>query len=111
MSFEVGKDQVQVLVTLRDELTVADVRDLRNALLAAVAGPVPVAVDADAASRIDVSIVQVLCSVGKSTGRLTVPRCSAQVRDYLERAGVSIDGWAGAPAAAAGALTNGVCNG
>ena len=93
MSYTIQKQTSQILVSIQDELTIAQVRGLWDELLAAVSDPLPVVVDARNARRIDLSIVQVLHAISKSLGKLTVQDCSAQVRDYLVRAGVSLDHW------------------
>jgi anti-anti-sigma regulatory factor len=95
MSYTIEKNPSEILVTIQEELTIADVKGLRDDLLAAVSDPRPVVVSAKDARRIDISVVQVLYAVQKAAGRMTIRDCSVGIRDYLEWAGIFIDRWAG----------------
>lgn len=110
MSYTIEKSEEQILVTIQHELTVAEVSGFRNALHAAAGDLLPVVVDAKDAKRIDISILQVLYAVRKLTGKLTMRDCSSGVRDYLARAGVTIDLWADSSSVNE-TLANGECNG
>ena len=101
MSYSIQRNPSWIQVTIQDELTVADVGGLRDELLRAAADPLPIIVDAKAAKRIDISIVQVLFSAQKSFGQLTIQECSAGVSNYLARAGVAIGRWSSPPLATA----------
>ena len=93
MSYKIELNASNILVTLRDDLTVADAKELRDELLAAAPHAMPILLDAENARRIDASIVQVLYAAQKTLGKLTVQGCSSEIRNYLELAGVTIESW------------------
>jgi len=110
MSYAIEKDATRMVLHIRDDLTVADVKGLRDDLLAACRDRLPVVVDAADAKRVDISIVQVLHSLQKSAGKMTFEKFSGPVADYLTFAGVYMDRWAG-PAPDTQSLMNGAGNG
>ena len=101
MSYAIQKDSSQVLLRISDELTVADVKPLRDEMLSACSEHLPIVVNARNAKRIDISVVQVLESVYKSLGKLTFQECAPAVAEYLAFAGVHVDRWSGTSLAVA----------
>lgn len=97
MSYAIQSTSSEIVVSLRDELTIAHVAGLREELLAALRGALAVVVDAGEAKCLDMSIVQLLHSVRKTVGTLTLRACSTEVRDYLARSGISLDQLTGEP--------------
>jgi hypothetical protein len=97
MSYTIQKDTSQILLKIQDELTVADVKRFKEDLLEAVSDPLPIVVDAKEATRIDLSIVQVLHTLRGTAGKLTVQGCPDGIKSYLAWAGVPIDRWAAQP--------------
>ncbi len=95
MSYTITTNASQIRVTLNGELAVSEARNVREDLLAAVSNPLPIVIDATNAERIDVSIVQIFHAAAKLTGMLTFENSPPGVRDYLTRAGVCVDTWAG----------------
>ena len=110
MSYTIQKNESQILISIQDELTIAEVRGFRDALLVVASDPQPVVVSAKEVKRIDTSIMQVLHSLQNTSGKLCFGDCSTGVKDYLSRAGISIDGWAN-QRSPGDTLANGACNG
>jgi anti-anti-sigma regulatory factor len=93
MNCTINRTSSRIVVAIEGELDIARVREFRETLLTVTDDRLPVVVDAKETKRIDMSFLQILHSAQKTLGKLTLVNCPAGVRDYLSRAGVSIDRW------------------